>query len=103
MFMALALSACGGVVSDRGAPPMQHNDKTLTCEELLLEINDARFILTQAEQNKGLNFRNIIWPVGYPQTYSSAEEAIDASAKRIQYLSNIYAIKKCDQTYPLKR
>lgn len=94
--MALvALAACG-TRSETGKPAMTRNDKRLSCEDLLLEINDAKFLHDQAEKNKGLNFKNVIWPVGYPETYSSAEEAISNTTARVQYLQNIFNIKKCD-------
>ena len=98
--LAASLLAACGTPSEKGAPPMRRNDKLLTCDELLLELNDARFLQKQAMENKGMNFKNIVWPVGYPATYQSAEEAIDQTGKRIEYLSNIYTIKKCDQGYP---
>ena len=95
----ILLSACG-TESEVGKPAMSKNDKFMTCDELLLEINDAKFLNAQAQENKGLKFKSIVWPVGYPETYSSANEAIENTNKRISYLSNIYAIKKCDDPYP---
>ena len=91
----LTLAACG-TESNPGKAPMQRDDKNLNCQQLLLEINDAKFLRYQAEKNKGLSFKNIVWPVGYPQTYSSAAEAIAATDDRINYLSNIYRIKECE-------
>lgn len=96
---ATVLAACGGRESDTGKPTMTKNDKFLTCDEILLEINDAKFLNAQAQENKGVGFKDIIWPVGYAGSYRNAEEAIEATNKRISYLSNIYAIKRCDDPY----
>ncbi len=96
---ALVIAACGKESQVGSRSPVKKDDKFLTCDELMLEINDAQFYRDQAEKNKGLNVRNVVWPVGYPYTYSSAAEAIELSNERIQYLSNIYQIKKCDNEY----
>lgn len=96
---AFLLAACG-TDSEPGKPALTKNDKFLTCDEILLEINDAKFLRDMAARNKGASFKNIVWPVGYVQTYSSAEEAIHNTNTRIAYLSNIYAIKRCDDPYP---
>jgi hypothetical protein len=99
---ALLLSACG-VESEVSGPPIRETDKHLKCPELLLEMNDAKFYLAQAEKKKGLNVRNVAWPVGYPSTVSSANDAIAISQERIAYLSNIYKIKGCNDPYPESR
>ena len=89
------LSACTGSKSDK-VTSLQKRDKLLSCKEVQLEINEAEFYRQTAEKNKGPNVRNIMMPLGYVSTYMSAEEAIDASDARVDYLNRIYAIMDCD-------
>ena len=93
--MGLLASGCTGGKETRGAVPISSVDKELSCEEIKLEINDAEFVKMKAKENRGLRARNILWPFGYPATYVSAQEAIDASNERINYLQQIYRIKDC--------
>ena len=93
------LVACGKESQVGFRSPIKKEDKFLSCDEIALELNDAQFYRDLAEKNKGLNVRNVVWPVGYPYTYASAEQAIELSNQRIQYLNGIYQIKHCDEEY----
>jgi hypothetical protein len=97
---ALLLSACQGEQSYVGAPPWRESDKHLNCDQLLLEINDARFWQTLAADNKKAGVMDIIWPVSYINQRASAQEALNITSSRISHLTNIYKIKGCDQPYP---
>lgn len=76
--------------------PIQQGDKKLTCQELLFEINDAEFYTKQAKEKKALGIKSIVMPLGYIDTYMTADEAIAAAAQRIEYLQRIYDIRNCE-------
>lgn len=92
----LALAGCGGKTSPK-APPVTTYDKNLSCDEIKLEMNDTFYLKRMAEENKGLNMRNVLWPFGYPSTYMSAEEAIETADRRLDYLSTVYETKGCER------
>lgn len=96
VFASLALSACGGKHSPRAAP-VTTNDKNMSCEELQLEMNDAMYVRSTAEENRGVSARNILWPFGYPATYMSAEEAIESADRRLAYLQSVFNAKNCER------
>jgi hypothetical protein len=94
--LTLSLIGCGGKPSPSAAQ-ITTVDKGMSCEALLLEINDAEYIRQTAMSNRGLSARNILWPFGYPATYMSAEEAIASADRRIAYLQKVYVIKDCER------
>lgn len=94
--MSVALAACAGKPTPR-ARGITTVDKNMSCEQLMLEINDAEYIRQTALENRGLNARNILWPFGYPATYKSADDALTSAERRLGYLQKVYAIKKCER------
>ena len=90
----LLLTSCSGVRSS-AVVPIQSKDKQLSCKDILLEINEAEEYKKAAENNKNPELRSFIAPLGYMYTLSSADEAIDASNKRISYLQDVYRISGC--------
>ncbi len=90
----IGLASCSGVRST-AVVPIQSKDKQLTCREIMLEINEAEEYKKAAENNKNPGLRSFIAPLGYAYTLSSADDAIDASNKRIAYLQDIYRISGC--------
>jgi hypothetical protein len=93
-FLALALFACNDETPS--VEPIQKGDKQLSCEEILFEINDSEFYKKQAQEKKGLGIKSIVMPLGYIDTYMSADEAIAAANQRIEYLKRIYDIRNCE-------
>lgn len=91
---ALALGACAGKQSPRPAQ-VTTVDKEMSCEELQLEMNDVQYLRQTAEENRGANARNILWPFSYPSTYLSADEALASADRRLGYLQRVYTIKEC--------
>lgn len=77
--------------------PVQKNDKQLSCEEILFEINDSEYYIKQANEKKSLGVKSIVMPLGYIDTYMTADEAISAAKQRISYLKRIYDIRNCDE------
>jgi hypothetical protein len=75
--------------------PLKAGDKSLSCNDILLEINEADFHRKQAVEKKALGIESIVMPLGYIDTYMSADEAISAAEARMNYLNNIYNIKNC--------
>lgn len=94
--VALALTACAGqksmVISE-----LQDTDKQLNCEQIKLEINEAKFFRGKAEKNQKFGIKHVVSPLGYVSSYTSAEDAKTAADGRIEYLNNIYNIKECDK------
>ncbi len=94
----LLLAACGEE-SYVASPAWKATDKHLSCDQLLLEMNDAKFWQTIALDNKKAGIIDYLWPVGYIETRASAEEAIASTSARIRHLQNIYQIKGCARPY----
>lgn len=88
-------TACSGQSSHKVAS-LQKKDKTLSCKEVMLEINEAEFYRRTAEKNKAPGVKSLIMPVGYISTYMNAEEAVDSANARVEYLNRIYEILDCD-------
>jgi hypothetical protein len=91
----VVLTACAGQSSKKVAS-LQKKDKSLTCSEVQLEINEAEYYRKSAEGNKAPGISSVIMPVGYISTYMDANTAVKAADERIDYLNRIYDIRKCD-------
>ncbi len=96
----LFASACGGTESFTSSPPWKNTDKHLSCDQLLLEMNDARFWNSVAHRNKAVGVMDVVWPVGYIKTRASADEAIASTEDRLRHLNSVYKIKGCNRPYP---
>lgn len=90
----IMLASCGGETVK--VETMKKTDKDLSCNDILLEINETEFHKKQAQEKKSLGIKSIVMPLGYIDTYMSADEAISAADSRIAYLNRIYEIKNCD-------
>lgn len=75
---------------------MQEKDKTLSCKDILLEMNEAEFYKKKADKNMGPKLKYVFMPLGYISTYMNAEDAIDSADDRIAYLDKVYDIMDCD-------
>ena len=95
LVLSFIISSCAGDRAKK-VDPMKRGDKSLTCNDILLEINESEFYRKQAEEKRMLGIKSIVMPLGYIDTYMSAEDAVSAANSRISYLNNIYAIKNCD-------
>lgn len=90
----LLMTACSGTKSTAVAE-LNKYDKQMSCPELQMDITEATFLRDKAERNKGLSFKNIAMPLSYPSTLMSANDAIEATNNRIEYLNRLYEIKGC--------
>jgi hypothetical protein len=88
------LSSCGE--QSEKPEPLKRGDKNLSCSDVQLEINEADQYKKMAVDKKRLGIKSIVMPLGYIDTFMSADEAIDAADARVQYLNRIYDIKHCD-------
>ena len=95
--LMLIISACGGSDESTKVKAMQRKDKRLSCEEILLEMNEADFYRKMAHKNRGPKLKSVLMPLGYISTYMDAEEAIDAAEARVSYLDKIYEIMRCEE------
>ncbi len=96
IILIFTLSSCGDKPVQ--VETMKRTDKNLGCDDILLEINEAEFHKKQAIEKKSLGIKSIVMPLGYIDTYMSADEAISAADSRIGYLNRIYEIKNCDSS-----
>lgn len=87
------LSSCGE--ESFKVEPIKKTDRQLSCNDIMLEINDAEFYKKQAEEKKSLGVKSIVMPLGYIDTYMNADEAVVAATSRVDYLKKIYQIKGC--------
>ena len=90
----LLLSSCGE--QSEKVEPLKRGDKNLSCSDIQLEINEADQYKKMANEKKQLGIKSIVMPLGYIDTFMSADEAIQAADARVQYLNRIYDIKRCD-------
>lgn len=90
------LASCAGKESKKIAS-LQKKDKKLSCQEILLEMNEAEFYRDVAYKNRGPKLKNVLMPLGYISTYMDAGEAIDAAEARVDYLDRIYQILRCEE------
>ena len=76
------------------------SDKTLSCESLKEEYQNAVQAKKDAEDVKGVNGTNaaaaIFFPVGIIATYSNANEAIAAADTRMMRLTDLMDKKSCN-------
>lgn len=93
IILSFVISSCGD--ESVMVETMKRSDKDLGCSDILLEINEAEFHRKQAAEKKALGIKSIVMPLGYIDTYMSADEAISAADSRIRYLNRIYEIKNC--------
>lgn len=98
MILLLSLAACGeeAYVS---SPPWKETDKKLTCQQLQLEMTDARYWQQVAQEKKKMGVMDMLWLPGYYGTRKNADEAISSTTQRLTYLGSIYKIKGCDNPY----
>ena len=96
MACAFMIVSCSGKESKKVAS-LQKKDKKLSCQEILLEMNEAEFYRDVAYKNRGPKLKNILMPLGYISTYMDAGEAIDAAEARVTYLDRIYQILRCEE------
>ncbi|HCR85915.1 MAG TPA: hypothetical protein DIV86_04485 [Alphaproteobacteria bacterium] len=92
--VSLLITSCSGEETPI-VEPVQKSDKTLSCEEILFEVNDSEQYIKQAKEKKSLGIKSIVMPLGYIDTYMTADEAISAANQRISYLKRIYDIRGC--------
>ena len=95
----MILAGCSGRESYTSSAPWKETDKHLTCDQLLLEMNDAKFWNTAARNNKEAGFSDFLLPISYLNTRSSADDAIANTQARMANLNNIYQIKGCAKPY----
>ncbi len=92
--LTLLLSSCGEHAEK--VDTLKRGDKNLSCSDVQLEINEADQYKKMAYDKQKLGIKSIVMPLGYIDTYMSADDAVGAADARINYLNRIYDIKKCD-------
>jgi hypothetical protein len=93
--ISVLVSACASG-STTAVQTVQKKDKEMSCTDVLLEMNEAEFYKTSAENKKGAKLRNVLMPVKYLSTYIESGKTIEAADSRISYLNKIYEIMGCD-------
>lgn len=100
----LALAAASAIFLSACATPAvvdvkKVNDASLSCEQLVAEIDEAKSFEDDARSEKGVTGKNaaaviFFWPAAVA-TYVNVEEAIDAADKRQAHLYKLYEKKNC--------
>ncbi len=90
----LAGCASPTVVTER-----QAGDENLSCNELILALQEAADFEQDARGDRGVTGTNVaaavfFWP-GLLGTYANTEQAIDAARDRQEYLNVLYDQKSC--------
>ncbi len=80
----------------------QLNDKNLSCNEIRMQIKEAKRFEKEARSERTVNGKNVaaailFWPA-LLGTYANTEEAIKAAKEREQNLMALYDKKKCQQS-----
>lgn len=87
-----------GCVSSQKIDKAQVNDRSLSCQELLVKIEEAESFKEKAEENKRVNGGTVLAALFFPaliSTYMDANDAIKAAEDRKAHLVQIYSEKKC--------
>ena len=96
--LSMMVAACGSAEEKAvRVKALQRKDKRLSCQEILLEMNEAQFYNRMAHKKRGVKLKNVLMPLGYISTYMDSEEAIGAAQARIEYLDRIYEIMRCEE------
>lgn len=100
----LALTAVSAILLSACATPTvvdvkKVDDASLTCAQLVAEIDEAKSFEEDARSEKGVTGKNtaaviFFWPAAVA-TYVNAEEAIEAADKRQDHLMKLYEDKSC--------
>lgn len=97
--LSVLVAACGssGETNAVKVKALQKKDKHLSCQEILLEMNEAQFYNRMAHKKRGVKLKNVLMPLGYISTYMDSEDAIGAAQARVEYLDRIYEIMRCEE------
>ncbi len=88
----LAACNCGTPIKIKS---IQQDDKSLTCKDVILEINESEFFRKEAAIAQRITLEEAFTPTCWLSTYMSGSEAARAANERIQYLSQLYDILDC--------
>ena len=98
--LSFILSAC-----NCGTPlkikSIQNTDKDLTCQDVILEINEAEFFRREAALSQRISVEEILTPTCWVSGYLKGSEAARSANGRIEYLSQIYDLMQCGTENPL--
>ena len=94
--LALALSGCA---SPTVVDSKQTTDRSLTCAQLLTQIEEAEQFEKKARDERGVTGTNVaaavlFWPA-LIATYSNTEDAIEAAEERQNHLDKLYMQGGC--------
>jgi len=100
---ALSLTALALVLSGCASPTVvdskQTTDRSLTCAQLLTQIEEAEQFEKKARDERGVTGTNVaaavlFWPA-LIATYSNTEDAIEAAEERQNHLDKLYMQGGC--------
>lgn len=98
---AFTLTSCGnssynGSSSMSLNSPIKNKDKHLSCQDLVLEMNETEYHARIAKDKKRFSFSSVFSPIAYINRYGNANDDLSNSQYRIEYLTRIYQIMDCD-------
>lgn len=91
----LFISSCNCHIPLRVTAIQQH-DKSLSCKEIILAINETEHLMQEARKSKSIAFDEILMPLCWMSKYSSSRESIDSIKSRIRYLKDTFSVQGCD-------
>jgi len=92
----ILLSSCS-CPRDLEIDTFSKNDKSLNCNEILMEINEAEFYRRNAINRKKNLSKYTYNLFCYPTAKLNIEDIVEASDNRMVYLKHIYDILGCGQ------
>ncbi len=97
MFFCLlfGVTACVGSSGTHTAYREMNSNKTLTCPEILLEMNEVEFELREVEAATSATLEHLMSPVSSLMGALNASSNKDYMTQRMAFLQNMYDINRC--------
>jgi hypothetical protein len=73
----------------------QPGDKDKSCNQIVMEINEAEYFRKKATNNKGTKVDYALNPFCYPSGFLSSDRAMRSAEQRLDYLNQIYEMRGC--------
>ncbi|MEM7617443.1 MAG: hypothetical protein AAF195_03585 [Pseudomonadota bacterium] len=94
LLSSLVACSCPRVVE---IDAIQKSDKSLTCRDIKLEINEAEYFRRISSKNQFDKVEYYVNPVCLPSGYINNAKSEQSANKRLDYLANLYNLLGCNQ------
>jgi hypothetical protein len=75
--------------------PIQKTDKKLTCEQIIIEINEAEHYRSEAASEQAVGMGEALMPICWVTGFVDGEVGIKKANARINYLGSTYDLLDC--------